>query len=266
MPGRTVAKWMRVYVDAFDLSGYTRSLGTVGVEYEEADLSSVTDPVRGAMPNLAKRLFGPLDAVLDNTALVGTHLSLQPGAGTMRTVTACFGDRAAPVQGVPAFMGQFEQQSYMAVEDSGAVTVHAEFENSAMATVGTLRYPSPWGWLLHPLSAETAANTAIGIDDYGAVPPTLRGGYMAYHISASNGAGTVVVKVQHASVANTDGNFSDVAGLATSAIGFAAIAAGTAHGVVPIGAVTISRWTRWQIVLAGGMTTATFALAFVRGY
>lgn len=265
MPGRTVAKHMRVYMDAFDMSGYTRSLGTVGVEYEEADLSSVTDPVRGALPNLAKWPLGALDSVLDNTALVGTVSSLQPGAGTMRTITACFGDRAAPVQGVPCITGQWEQKSYMSVEDGGAVTVNAEFEDSARVTTGLNIYPSPWGWLLHPLSAETAANTAVGIDPDLAVPATLKGGYMTYHITASNAAGTVVVKVQDAAV-NADGSFADLAGCTTSAIGFAAIAAGTAFGVVPLGLITTRRYLRWQIVLAGGMTTATFSLAFVRGY
>ena len=84
MPGRTVAKWMRVYVDAFDLSGYTRSLGTVGVEYDEADLSSATDPVRGALPNMVKWPLGALDAVLDTTASVGTISSLQAGPGRER--------------------------------------------------------------------------------------------------------------------------------------------------------------------------------------
>jgi hypothetical protein len=215
---------------------------------------------------MAKWPLGPLNAVLDNTALVGTHLSMQPYPGTQRTVTVCLGDRAVPIQGVPCVTGQWEQGSYMAVEDGGAVTISSAFADSARKTTGMNLYPSPWGWLLHPLGAETAANTAAGIDDYAGVPPTLKGGYMAYHISASNAAGTVVVKVQHASVSNLEASFSDVTGLTTSAIGFAAIAAGTAHGVVPIGLVTIARWTRWQIVLAGGMTTCTFALSFVRGF
>lgn len=264
MPGRTVAKWTRVYVDGFDMSGYARSVGAMGVSYDEADLTAYLDGARTALPNAATQVLGALDTVLDNTATVGSHIVLSAGPGAIHTVTVALGDRAAPAQGVPAVQGQWEQQSYMAVDDGGAITSHLEFAGSARATSINM-YPSPWGWLLHQVTAETGANTNPGIDDWAGVPPTLKGGYMTYHAMASNAAGTVTIKVQHASVANTDGNFSDVAGLTSGALGFAAIAAGTAHGVVPIGLVTIARWTRWQIVLAGGMTTCTFALAFVRG-
>lgn len=264
MAGRTVAKWTRVYVDGLDMSGYSRAVGAMGVTYDEADLTTFSDGVRGAQANLAKQPLGPLDVVLDNTTVVGSHTLLN-GAGVMRTVTVALGDRAAPAQGVPCVCGQWEQKSYQEAEDGGAVTAHMEFEDTARETTGLNVYPSPIGWLLHPMTAETAANTAIGIDDYVGVPPTLKGGYMVYHAIASNAAGTVTIKVQHASVANSDANFADVAGLTSGALGFAAIAAGTAFGVVPVGLITVSRWLRWQIVLAGGMTTATFSLAFVRG-
>jgi len=67
-------------------------------------------------------------------------------------------------------------------------------------------------------------------------------------------------------VANNDGSFGALVDCETSAIGFAAIAAGTAHGLVAIApTATVKQFTRWQIALAGGMTSCSFALAFVRG-
>ena len=51
--GRTVPKWVRVYMDGYDLSGYSRTIGPLKHEYEEADLTAqMSDAVMGVMPNL----------------------------------------------------------------------------------------------------------------------------------------------------------------------------------------------------------------------
>ena len=260
--GRTLAKWMRVYIDGFDFSGDARTLGPLLWTFEEEEFTPLTAATKGYLSGQGNIGVGTLNALLDNTAVTGIHTVLNT-PGVMRTVMAPLGIRAAPAQGDPCYVGQFEQKDYAVEGTDGAVALTINFEPSERAS--SLVYARPWGSLMHAKGAETGANTAVGIDDSPAGAATTKGGYMVYSIFASNAVGTVVVKMQDAAV-NNDGSFADIGSCATSAIGFAAIAAGTAHGLVAIGATaTVRQFTRWQIVLAGGMTTVTFALAFVRG-
>lgn len=257
MPGRTTTKWMRAYVDGQDLSGYSRSIGACGVAMAEADLTTIADPVKGFLPNQGEISCGSLDTVLDNTTIVTPHAVLSGGQG-LRTVTYAFGDRAAPIAGVPVFAGQFEQMNYNAAEDGGAITATIDFKGTARG-VHSL-YFNPFGVLLHPMSAETAVNTAIGVDDTGIASSTLRGGYLVYHVNAFATAGSFTVKVQDAAT-NTNPSFADLSGATTGSLSTATI---PCHGAIAIGnSATVRQFLRWQIVLTT-TTSLTFALSFVR--
>ena len=81
---------------------------------------------------------------------------------------------------------------------------------------------------------------------------------MAYQLFSSNG--TVNLKVQDAGT-NSNGSFSDLvaSGLITAAVTPAA-------ALVPLSrTAAVNKYLRWQITL-GTATTATFAIAFCRGY
>jgi len=147
------------------------------------------------------------------------------------------------------------------VDVSSALTVTVPFQGWA-ADASTLKYAGPWGTLLHASGTETAVNAAVGFDNpTGAA--TAKGGYFVYHIFASNAAGTATVIAQDAAT-NTDPSFALLAGATSGAIGFAAI---PASGVVALANnADVRRYLRWQLTLAGGMTTCTFVSAFVRAY
>jgi len=116
-------------------------------------------------------------------------------------------------------------------------------------------YEKPWGVLVHANGAETAVNSAAGIDDRGAA--TAACGYLVYQVFAGNG--TATVKVQDAAI-NSDGSFSDLSGATSGVTDFSTPAA----GIVAIGTTaTVRQYLRWQIVL-GTATTVTFALSFCR--
>ena len=67
--GRTVPRWVRFYADGFDLSGFSRTVGPLKWEFEEADLTvQMADAAKGFMPNLASISPGILNGVFDNTA------------------------------------------------------------------------------------------------------------------------------------------------------------------------------------------------------
>ena len=259
--GRTKPKWIRVYADGYDLSGFGRTIGPLELTYDEADLTApMSDTVKGYLRNHAQVNLGTLNAVFDNTASTGIH-ALLGTAGIERVVTVAYGIRAAPAAGDPAFCGQFTQGAYQAAEDGGALTVTVPFQGWA-ADASTLKYAGPWGTLLHASGTETAVNAAVGFDNpTGAA--TAKGGYFVYHIFASNAAGTATVIAQDAAT-NTDPSFALLAGATSGAIGFAAI---PASGVVALANnADVRRYLRWQLTLAGGMTTCTFVSAFVRAY
>ena len=164
------------------------------------------------------------------------------------------GIQAEPAQGDPVFMGQFEQKGFGKEINTG-VYLNIPFEQSSIRGT-TLAYDNPWGRLLRPKTATTAANTAVGIDDYGAA--TAFGGYMTYQVFAGNG--TATIKVQHAA-ANNDGSFADLGGATSGEIDCSAVK----YGIVATTARTtaVNQYLRWQIAL-GTATSVTFALGFHR--
>jgi len=123
---------------------------------------------------------------------------------------------------------------------------------------GILNYARPWGVLLHALAAETAANTAAGLDQ---AAGTTKGGYMMYHITAAAGTGakTGAIKVQHSTTTNDDAEFSDLLSSGTLNC-----AAGLSGVVALAKTATVGRYIRFQTSFTLA-TSITYALAFVRG-
>lgn len=250
MAGRTVQRWARCYIDGYDMSGYARSLSPLVWTFDEADMTAIGDSVKGYLPDKVNLGVGTINTNLDTTATVGSHAVLST-SGVGRHVMIAIGDRAEPVAGVPVYVGKFQQASYQAAEDGGAITASVTFDD--YDATARLSYDVPWGVLSHAKLARTAVNEAAGLDGAAA---TSAGGYMAYQVFAGNG--TATIKIQD-SANNTD--WLDVSGLTTGVTDFSSVAA----GIVQLATTaTIRRYTRWQIVL-GTATTITFALALVRG-
>lgn len=245
---------MRVYADGYDLSGMGRSLGPLELTYDEADLTTWTDTVKGYLRGMPQCNVGTLNAVFDNTATTGIHAVLG-AAGQARTLLAAIGIQGAPAAGDPCFGGVFTQGAYQSADDGGALTVTIPFSGWA-ANAASLAYGVGFGQLLHANGAETAANTGTGFDNLAGVTSTA-GGYLVYQILAGNG--TATIKVQDAAT-NLNASFSDLSGATSGVIDCATPKA----GLVAIGnTATVRRYLRWQIVL-GTATTVTFALSFHR--
>lgn len=251
--GRTATnRWTRVYMDGYDISGDSRTVGQLVWTYDEGDLTCFPDEVKGALPGRPTLGIGTLNGVFSNTATTGLHIIANAPSGN-RTVMIPLGIRAAPDQGDPVYMGQFTQLGY---QQEGDVASYVSIPFGLPSeTNTTLLYDKPWGWLLHAHGAETAVNSAVGIDDNGAA--TAFGGYMMYQVTAGNG--TATIKVQDAAT-NTNPSFSDLSGCTSGSIDCTTVK----YGIVAVGrTATVRRYLRWQIVL-GTATSVTFALAFVR--
>ena len=255
MTGRTVfTKHMRQYVEGYDISGYTRDCGPLVVEQDEHEDLVLTSAIKGVLLGHANIMVGTLNGVFDNTASTGMH-TLMATAGTAKHVMIPIGDRAAPVEGVPTFCAIQQQLSYATNPNGGLVTVSIPFGRWPVNDL--INYTTPWGHLIHASGAETGVNSGTNDHDHGAA--TTEGGYMMYQLFSVIGSGTVTLKVQDSSV-DANGNFGDL------------LTSGTiAHTAVPKADIvalalnaTVERYTRWQLVF-DTITSATFALAFVRG-
>jgi 3D (Asp-Asp-Asp) domain-containing protein len=253
--GRTVfQKYNRVYVNGYDLSGYSRDIGPLTTEFDVTTDAAMSDAIKGGLPELANINVGTLNGFLDNTATSGLHVLANTATGT-KNVLVAVGIRAAPAQGDPAFCAVVEQKNYLApVTMSGMNNVSIEYAGTSVTS--TIKaYQKAWGLLLRPLTATTAVNAAAGVDHPGAAETTA-GAYMMYQVTAGNGNATI--KVQDSA---DNSSFSDVASLTSGVIDCSA----ATSGVIAIGTTaTVRRYLRWQIVLDTA-TTVTFALACVRG-
>jgi len=254
MTGRTVQRWTRIYLDGYDMSGYARSVGNLGWSFDEANLTALSDSIKGYLPALCNMSPSVVNANLDNTATSGSHAILSV-PGVSRVVTIALGMRAAPAMGDPVFCGRYNQADYQAAEDGGAMVVNMNFDGWDAANM--IGYDNPWGVLLHAAGAETGANTAIGHDGLAA---SSFGGYLVYQVLAGNG--TATISVDKSTTTNLNASFSALSGATSGSIDCSTPKA----GIIALGkTATVGKFLRWQLAL-GTATSVTFNLAFVRDF
>lgn len=250
--GRTVPKWVRVYIDGYDMSGFSRTIGPLRHTYEEADLTAqMADAVAGAMPNLPSISPGTLNGMFDNTATSGLHVIASAPAS--RIVTVPIGIQAVPQNGDTCFNGQFNQLSYQG--EIAGPSVYAQVPFGEWDVENELNYDQPWGKMIHVKAARTAANTGTNDVDGGAA--TTAGGYLVYHIFAGDGTATISIDDSA-----DDAAWSALAGATSGEKDCSSVQKGIVQ--LAVGA-TVRQYLRWQLSL-NTANTVTFAIAFVRGF
>jgi hypothetical protein len=263
--GRTLLKYGRFYVDGYDLSGYTRSLGPLSCEFAEGQDNPINSELVGAWLGQATINPGTFNGIADNTATVGLH-ALMGTAGGARDVIWAQGIRAEPAIGDLAFMGQFRQDSYQLTPGETPVAATIKFSPTSPNT-GVI-IPNPWGMFLHINTASTTANTGNGTQEHHS--STTAGGYMAYQILTAVGSGKIqaTVKVQDGAAAGTTTN--DIVSTGVLDLGSGGVFSGPVHGIVTTASnATINKFLRWQVVFGTGgdaCTSITFVLAFARHF
>lgn len=239
-------------MNGVDVSGYTRSVGSLDWSFSAEPDAAVTDEVKNILIGQGDIAAGGYSAFLDNDA-AGLFTLASAGTQTINYMVA-IGANTAPVAGDPVFAWKFEQTSYSAEAGAGFVAVTVPFGGASYAS--TLTYKKPWGVLLHASSAETAVNTAVGIDDLGA--SSALGGIFVYHLHSSNG--TVTLTAQDAAT-NLNASFAAITGATSGSIDATTT---PQSGMIALGtASTVRRYLRWQLAF-GTATTCTFTCAFIR--
>lgn len=252
---RTHQKHARVYVDGVDVSGYARAVGALGWMFGAEPETSLTDTSKNIVMGQGEITAAPINAFLDNDAAGLFVLAGAAGVdkGT-RHLMIPIGVNAAPVAGDPMFAWKFEQTAYSVEQGTGFVAVNIPMGGASYA--GTLTYRKPWGVVTHAKGAETAANTAVGIDDNGA--SSALGGIFVYQLFSSDG--TVTLSMEDAAT-NTNPSFAALSGATSGSI---TAAVSPKYGMVALSTTaTVRRYLRWQIAL-GTATTCTFAMGFIR--
>ena len=149
MAGKTTKKFMRFYMDGYDLSGDALDVGPLEWMHDTEPLAALSDTVKGVLPGQVNLGIGALNGFFNNTATTGLHI-VASGAGVSRDVMIPIGALAAPAQGDPAYVGQFTQMSYEAVQGDVMTTVTANFgPPHTTSSLPAENYIVPW---LLPLS------------------------------------------------------------------------------------------------------------------
>lgn len=253
---RTHSKWVRPYIDGYSWCGQTKSVGVLGTNYDAPNDSALCDNIKNIVLGQGTITVGAINAFFAPTGTSsGFHDYFNGGNSYSRNLLVGVGVNAEPTAGNPMFAWTLAQKNYQMNAD-GFVMASMEFDPSATGVV--TYYSNGWGILLHGESAETAVNTATGVDDFGSA--TTKGGMFAYQILSSDG--TVTVKAQDAAT-NSNGSFSDLSG-ATSGVVDATTT--PVSGQIALSTTaTVRRYLRWQIVL-GTATTVTFVCGVVRNH
>lgn len=256
---RTHPKWIRAYVDGYDWSGVARKVGSLGVTYDSPLDNAFADTVKNTILGEGVLACGPLSAFFSPTYIAsgagaGFHDYFNSMPAALRQVLIAIGAGKAPAMGDPVFAWPMEQGEYKADPSGGFMAASMSLLSSGRR--GFTNFSCPWGVLLHANAAETAVNSAAGVDDVGLVS-TLLGGAFAWQLLASNG--TVTLKAQD-SADNATG-WADITGLTSGAIDATTL---PKSGMVTtaVGA-TLRRYLRWQLVFGSG-SSATFVCAAAR--
>jgi len=250
---RTNKKHQRIYLDGYDMSGYTRDAGTLSLVYEAIPDACLTDGVKNVILGQPTIACGPINATFDTTATSGMHV-LHSSTGGQDYVCVAIGAGAAPAAGNPFFAWYMYQKSYKTATGSGFLSATLEYEPST----GFVTYGKPWGTIILPLTAKTAANSANnGVDN---TISTALGGIFYYHATGGNDS-TVTLTLEDSNDNGSTDAWASVTGATSGAVD---PTSAPVAGMVNLSAtLTIKRYVRWQVATTG--TAVSLFMGLIRG-
>ena len=259
MAGRTVSKYNRVYLGdsthGVDLSCHVLDVGDLSIDFDGDPIAAYCWGVKGTLLSNATITAGPINAILSAGEAGDLHTTMTALQGRPISMGIAIGINQVPTLGDPIFVLSTDLKSYTGLESAGGmVTMNATLGGGADSTAG-MKYGKAWGTILHGLAAASAANASTAdIFDGGAA--SAAGGFMFYCLTSLDG-GNVTLSIEDSADNST---YTALTGATSGALTEAGC------GIVQLGTnATVRRYLRWQLALAGGATTATFLIAFVRG-
>ena len=250
--GKTNVKHCRLLVDQIDLSGYTRQFGSLGVTYDPDDITGYSDGVHYFQLGQANHILSGYQAVLDNTALLGSHTELS--AREEYISSFCFGVNAAPEVGSRAWLSAMEQISYdVQGAGSDAQLVSMELEKS----ISNIDHGNPLGIVLSNGDSRSATADLGSCDN---ITASTNGLIANLHITATSGT-TWTFDIEESS--DNDDAGDPFVSIGTFVLDGSVI--GSERLVVTAAGGAVERYLRLAIVRVGGAGTVTAWVTAARG-
>ncbi len=108
--GKTNSRWMRFICDEFDLSGDSRTIGTMGITYAEDDVTGQSNGVHNFTLGIPTAALSGYQSVFATDGSARSYDAL--AAVETRIVSVPIGIKAAPAVGDPAFLHYADQSSF----------------------------------------------------------------------------------------------------------------------------------------------------------
>lgn len=240
MPTFRHGKSTRIYVDAYDFSGYFNT-ASASTNVDTAETSAFGDSAKSYIVGHTDGTVS-LGGMFEGTASTGTDQYFESvlGASTKQKVIIA---NEGHVLGGRIVALESDTTSYEVSSPIGDV-VQASVEFQASEGVGH-------GVLVSNGSAISATGTGTGVDNGAS---TLNGGVGFLSVPANTRNGNITVKIQHSADNST---FADL-------VTFATVTASTPTSERIEVTGTINRYLRVSYTVAGSTGTATPVVAFTR--
>ena len=245
--GKTHVKNTRLILDAWDLSGSSRQVGSWGVTFDTNDITGYSDGVHFFNLGHANHILSGYQSVFSNFAIQGTHTELKDRESYIASY--CVGVRAAPEIGSTAWLSTMEQLSYNVQGGGGSELIDVEFGKSYIDD----DHINPWGVVLEAATSRAGTVDLAGVDNF---VPTTNGILAHLHVVATSGT-TWTFDLEESSDDEAADNYVSIATFVADG------SAVTAERIDVAGAV--ERYLRLAIALTGGAGTVSVWCMVARG-
>lgn len=234
--GKTNSRWIRFICDEFDLSGDSRSIGSMGASYMEDDATGFSDGVHNFTLGTPTAVLDSYQAVFAADIAGDANRSFDVlKAPEDRIISVPWGIKAAPTEGDIAYLHYASQASFTH-DGAGPILITANLPRGT----DNLTLAQPWGYVLAAGSSISATTNYTAVDNGAG---TTNGLIAFLHVTAT-ASGSWTLKVQHASSPPTYADlitFSSDGSAITSEVG-------TSTG-------TVNQYIRFQATRSTGTTT-----------
>lgn len=243
-----IVKNTRLYLGGYDVSGDSRTLGTIDNSFGEVDLTGWSEAVMNYLSGRRSTSLRGYQALMNDTASSGAFTILKSPSNTELGLIFAVGGASGVAIGDPAYHLPAVQVSNPIGWDGEAAAISADFlpiTSSVDANTG-----NPWGVVLYPatttISATVSASSSISFD-FGA---SSAAGWMATLMITSTASGNYSLKVRHST---DDSSFSD--------LGTFSADGSTIISEFLTGSGTVNRYVSFEATRTAGTITAVVAFS-----
>lgn len=241
-----LVRYLRVYVDGYDLSGNARTFSSMDNSFGVADMTVWNNAVKKMLPDKQRRVgIRGFQTLLDDTTDAGSLPVLQASYTNPLQVTFAFGGLAEPQNGDPAYFLNAVQMSDRVQPITAVHLINTNFLPDAVSYADQ----NPMGNVLQGATSLTSTTQTASIDNGAG---TTDGFHSNLHVLATAGGASWTLEIEH----STDN-------AAWSQLALFAADGSTITSEYASGTGTVNRYVRFSATRTNG--TITVVCVFSRG-